>query len=184
MFKTFRFVFCNIPALIILTRCADLFIISAGVGYSNPELDWEPEVRTVDINVRGFIALAHIAFKTFATQRSGHPVNISSIAAIRGNAAAPAYGASKAFESIYTESLRHKLYKQRMSITINDIQPGFVDTDMAKGPGRFWVATPEKAAQQIYNAIQAKPSHAYITKRRRIIAWILMLVPDFVSNRL
>ena len=54
-------------------------------------------------------------------------------------------------------------------IVITDIQPGFVDTAMAKEEGLFWVASSLKAAQQIYNAIERNKKHAYITKRWRVI---------------
>lgn len=42
---------------------------------------------------------------------------------------------------------------------VTDIKPGFVDTDMAKGEGKFWVATPQKAAEQIYSAINKQKLH-------------------------
>jgi NADP-dependent 3-hydroxy acid dehydrogenase YdfG len=56
-----------------------------------------------------------------------HLVNISSIAEIRGSGSAPAYNASKAFESIYMDGLRNKIAKLDVPITITDIQPGAVD---------------------------------------------------------
>ena len=84
----------------------------------------------------------------------------------------------------YLEGLRSKAVKSGTDITVTDIQPGFVDTAMAKGEGQFWVAPPEKAASQIFDAIKAKRSHAYITKRWRIVAWFLKIVPDFIYNRL
>jgi len=69
-------------------------------------------------------------------------------------------------------------------ITVTDIQPGFVNTAMAQGEGLFWLATPEKAAQQIYEAIVNKRSRAYITKRWRIIAWLLKVLPDCLYNKI
>jgi short-subunit dehydrogenase len=71
-------------------------------------------------------------------------VNISSIAAIRGSGSAPAYNASKAFESIYMDGLRNKIAKLNVPITITDIQPGFVDTAMAQGEGFFLSHHPNK----------------------------------------
>jgi short-subunit dehydrogenase len=71
-----------------------------------------------------------------------------------------------------------------LSITITDIQPGFVDTAMAKGDGLFWVAPTQKAARQIYKAIQQKKKKVYITKRWAIIAWLLRIMPDFIYNKI
>ena len=84
----------------------------------------------------------------FQNRRAGHLVGISSIAALRGNPEAPAYGASKAFMSNYLQGLRHRFAKQRLPIVVTDVQPGFVDTAMAKADHKFWVASPQKAATQ------------------------------------
>ena len=162
----------------------DLIIYSSGIGFINPSLDWEKEKQTVDVNVIGFTSVVNVAMQYFLSKGSGHVVNISSIAAIRGNGGAPAYGASKSYQTNYLQGLRQKVCKQRLSISITDIQPGFVDTAMAQGPGLFWVASPEKAAKQIFSAIQKKRSHAYITRRWRLIAWLLKILPDCIYNRL
>lgn len=162
----------------------DVIILSSGVGFINPDLIWEQEKETIDINVSGFVAVANVVFKHFCKQGSGQIVGMSSIAAIRGNCDSPAYNASKAFVSNYLEGLRQKVSKLRLSIAVTDIQPGFVDTAMAKGNGLFWVAPKEKAAWQIFRAIKSKKKHAYITKRWRIIAWLLKIMPDWVYNRL
>ena len=161
-----------------------IVIISAGIGYINPELDWEKENETIAVNVTGFSAIANVAIHYFITKGSGQLVNISSIAAIRGSGSAPAYNASKAFESIYMDGLRQKIVSLALPIFITDIQPGFVDTAMAQGEGLFWVATPEKAAKQIYQEIIGKKKHAYITKRWRFIAWFLKIAPNFIYDRL
>ena len=122
--------------------------------------------------------------KHFVKQGSGHLVGISSVASIRGGRSAPAYNASKAYQSNYLEGLRQKAKKMGAKITITEIIPGFVDTAMAKGEGIFWSAPPKKAATQIFSAIYRKKSRAYITKRWRIIAWLLKLLPSFICERL
>lgn len=162
----------------------DLVIISAGVGYVNSELELAKEIDTVATNVHAFTTVANVAFHHFLRQGRGHLVGISSIAAIRGSADAPAYNASKAFISNYLEGLTQKAIKSGLAITVTNIQPGFVDTDMAKGEGLFWVAPVQKAAVQIYKAIKMRKSHAYITKRWRLIGWLLKCMPDFLYNRI
>jgi len=101
----------------------------------------------------------------------------SSIAAIRGGGDAPAYNASKAFVSNYLEGLRQMAAKMKLPLTVTDIKPGFVDTVMAQGEGLFWVAPAEKAAKQILEAVEKKKDHAYVTKRWRLVAWVLKLLP-------
>jgi len=48
---------------------------------------------------------------------------------------------------------------------------------MAQGDNLFWLASPEKAASQIYTAIKAKKRIAYITKRWRLVAYLIMSMP-------
>lgn len=162
----------------------DLVIISSGIGFINPELDLDKELETVATNVQGFVTVANVAFRHFIRQGAGHLVGISSIAAIRGGAEAPAYNASKAFISNYLQGLRQKAAKSKLTITVTDIQPGFVDTDMAKGEGIFWMASVRKASAQIYRAIERKRSRAFVTKRWRLVAWMLKIMPDFLYHRI
>ncbi|SMD15789.1 SDR family NAD(P)-dependent oxidoreductase [Sporomusa malonica] len=162
----------------------DIIVISAGVGYINSSLDWMDEEKTINTNVYGFTAMCNVAMQYFARQRKGQLVGISSIAAIRGSGASPAYAASKAFVSNYLEGLRLWAYLKGLSVTVTEIQPGFVDTAMAKGDGLFWVAATDKAAQQIYRAIVKKQSHAYITRRWRFIAWFMKVLPEYIMKKL
>ncbi len=169
--------------LIAAMNGVDLIIISAGTGSVDPDLPWDKEKETIETNVLGFAAMANVAYHHFNQKGSGHLVGISSIAAIRGGDA-PAYSASKAFVSNYLQSLRYVISKSKASITVTDIQPGLVDTAMAKAPNLFWVASPQKAAIQIYETIKKKKKHAYITKRWRLIAWALKLMPDFIYEKI
>ena len=162
----------------------ELLVISAGTGHLNDELDWQLESETIKTNVTGFTAIANVAIKHFIEKGSGHLVGISSLAALRGGRGSPAYFASKAFESNYLEGLRQKVRKLALPITVTDIKPGFVKTAMAKGEGIFWAASAEKAAGQIYRAIARRKSSMYVTRRWRLIAWLLKLMPGFIYERL
>ncbi|MCU7920379.1 MAG: SDR family NAD(P)-dependent oxidoreductase [Candidatus Thiodiazotropha sp. (ex Dulcina madagascariensis)] len=162
----------------------DLIVISAGTGHLNPDLQWSKEQETIDVNVTGFSAVAGLAYRYFIKQGAGHLVGISSLAAIRGGGEAPAYNASKAFVSSYLQGLRHKIVKLDVPIYITDIRPGFVDTAMAKGEGLFWMQSPQKAARQIYRAIQKRIKVAYITKRWTVVAWILKVLPDAIYHKM
>ncbi len=143
----------------------ELFILSAGSGSVNKNLDLQPELDTIAVNVSGFATMANSAARHLQQRGSGTLVGLSPIAAIRGHGDAPAYGASKAFASNYLQGLRQKFARLGLPVTVLDIQPGFVDTDMAKSDNLFWVAPPRKAAMQIYRAIKKKRSHAYISRR-------------------
>ncbi len=54
----------------------DLIIHSSGVGYENPELDWQKEYDTIQTNVLGATIIYDLAFKLFQKQKSGHLVAV------------------------------------------------------------------------------------------------------------
>ena len=162
----------------------DLLIISAGTGDINESLDFELEKQMIDTNVSGFTCISDWAYRYFEKQGSGHLVAISSVAGLRGSRQAPAYSATKSYQINYLEGLRQKSNKEKSGITITDIRPGFVDTKMAKSPVKFWVASADKAADQIYSAIKNKRNIVYVTRRWRMIAWIVKLIPGFLYARL
>lgn len=155
----------------------DLIVYSSGVGDPNYELEWEKELSTLQTNIIAATKIYGLAYNFFRKQGYGHLVGISSIASIRGNRHVPAYFASKAFQANYLESLWMKGKRSKAEIYVTDIQPGFVDTPMAIGK-TFWMASTEKATKQIYTAIKQKRKKAYITKRWRLVAFVLKNVPS------
>ncbi len=162
----------------------DLVVLNAGVLFNHSGFNWDEERVVIETNVLGFAAMAHVAMSYFLKKGSGHLVGISSIAALRGRCQNPSYGASKAFVSNFLEGLRARAYQENKMICVTDIQPGWVDTDMTKGRKVFWAASSEKAAHQIYEAIRHKRLHAYITKRWRLCAWLLKIIPRSIYYRI
>jgi len=161
----------------------DLFIYNAGYGDISDSVNWGIDKTTVDTNVKGFIEMIDHAFSFFERQGYGQLVATSSVASVRGNSRAPAYSASKAFQSVYFEGLHMNLKKKKSNIYVTDVQPGFIDTKMAKGK-RFWVSSPKKAARQIVDAIEKKKWRVYITRRWRIIATLMKWMPDFLFHKI
>lgn len=156
----------------------DFVYLSAGTGFLNPALDPALEEATLQTNVMSFARLAQAAMHCFETQGHGHLVGISSIAALRGAAEAPAYGASKAFVSRYLQGLRFRAKRSGLPIHVTDIRPGFVDTAMMKADSPFWVASPAKAAEQIVRAVAHRRGIAFITRRWALIGWLLRHLPE------
>ncbi|KZN67656.1 SDR family NAD(P)-dependent oxidoreductase [Pseudoalteromonas luteoviolacea] len=170
-------------SLLTKMRGVDLVIINAGTGSTDASFPLQGELHTIAVNVAGFTALANSAFHFFAKQNSGHIVSTSSIMALRGGPCA-SYNASKAYIAAYMEGLSCRAAKDGANISFTELRPGFVDTEMAKGDGVFWLASVEKAAQQIFVAIKKKKRIAYITKRWWLISLILKYVPFKVYLRL
>ena len=174
----------HIESLIKKLGGLDILVYNAGYGEISKSLDPTINKTTVNTNVNGFIEIIDYGFNYFVKQGHGQLVNTSSIGSIRGNSFAPAYSASKAFQSTYFEGLHMKLKRMKSSFSVTDIQPGFVDTKMAKGDKLFWVASPQKAAQQIAAAIDRKKWRVYITRRWWVIAKLMRWMPDFIYHRI
>ena len=161
----------------------DLLIINSGVGM--PSGSFEQEMNVIDVNVKGFTAVAKHGYNYFSQQGKGHLVGVSSVAGGRGMRISSAYAASKAYMSIYFEGLKHHARKYKTGVTITEIRPGFVDTPLTEGKSNlFWVAKPEKAARQIRNAIERKANIAYVTKRFFLVYWLLKLLPNWLFHKL
>ena len=162
----------------------DIIIHCSGIGYENPNLEWNKEYDTLKTNVIGATKIYDLAFLLFKKQGFGHLVGISSIASLRGNRESPAYFASKAFQVNYLESLYFKAKEIKGGkVHITDVRPGFVDTKMALGDGIFWMSSLDKASNQIYSAIRRKKRRVYISKRWNLIAWVLKIVPSWLMKK-
>jgi len=169
----------QVKSLIEEMQGVDIVIINSGIYLNNPEIDWKKDKKTIDVNVTGFSAIAHVALRHFFQMGRGHLVGISSVSGIRGEGYSPLYSASKAFISNYLEGVRHRMAQEKRAIFVTDILPGWVDTDMAKGENTFWMVSAEEAATDIYFAIDKKRSHAYITKRWCLYAWLVKYAPKW-----
>lgn len=162
----------------------DRLFFCSGTGELNPDLRFELEKSTIETNVTGFTALADLAFGRFVRQGYGHLVVISSVAATRGGAAAPAYNASKAYQVNYLEALNVIAAKSKAPVYVTDVRAGLVDTAMAKGEGLFWVARVDKAVNQILRGVRQKRRVVYVTRRWRFVAWLLRILPFGIYARL
>ena len=162
----------------------DIIILNAGAGRRNHEVKWEEEKITAETNVMGFTAMINKAFHYFKDRGRGHIVGVSSIAGLWGNRYGPAYSASKSYVSKYLDGIRNKSIHDGLNIDVTDIIPGFVDTKMAQGKHIFWKASVKKASDQIYKAIIKKKRKAFITKRWKLIAFLIKIIPDFILDRL
>lgn len=163
----------------------DVIVLNAGVSNLKGSNDLETELQVIEVNVRGFAALANESFAYFEEQGHGQLVGVSSIASMFGWGLSAPYNASKAFVRNYLQGYRQKANHSDADITVTDLQPGFVESEMTKGRDNlFWVATAEQAARQMADAIEQMSDHAYITRRWRLVAWLLKIIPDGIWNRM
>lgn len=163
----------------------DIIVLNAGISNYQASSITAMEQMVIDVNVSGFVQLFGEAFQFFRKQGHGQIVGVSSIAGLFGSSRAAPYSASKAFISTYMQAYRQRSNKLKDDITITDVIPGFVESEMTEGKkGMFWVADTEKAVRQMLKDIEKKKSYSYITRRWRLIAWLIKLTPNWILDRL
>lgn len=163
----------------------DIIVLNAGISNYPASSIITMEQEIIDVNVSGFVQLFGEAFQYFRQQGHGQIVGVSSIAGLFGSSRAAPYSASKAFISTYMQAYRQRCNNADYNITITDVKPGFVKSEMTEGKrGMFWVAETEKAVKQMLSDIEKKKSYSYVTRRWRFVAWLIKLTPNWIIDRL
>ena len=132
----------------------------------------------------GWTAAVDWAYRLCERQGGGHLVVITSGGGLRGGGAAPAYNASKAYQINYAEGLRQLAAKSGLPLPVTDIRPGFVATEMAKGEGLVWVMPVDRVVEGIVRAIRRRRSVAVVTRRWRIVAWLIRHMPECIYRKM
>ena len=182
----------EVRALIDRLGGMDLFFLSSGIGYQNPTLDPDIELRTARTNVEGFTRMTTAAFDYFRQQQTegrlpsegGHIAVISSIAGTKGLGAAPAYSATKRFQNTYIDALEQLARMQHLRICFTDIRPGFVATDLLRGGNYPMLMRPERVAQHIVRALEQRKRVAIIDVRYRLLVFFWRLIPRTIWKRM
>lgn len=109
----------------------DILVNNAGLMplsfFKNQKVDeWD---RMVDVNIKGVLYCTAAAVPHMMAKKSGHIVNISSIAGRVVFPAGSVYCATKHAVTAFSEGLRQEL-SQRSNIRVTCIEPGVVDTDL------------------------------------------------------
>lgn len=163
----------------------NLFLYSSGVGRQNMQLDVETETHTVDVNVRGFTRMIDAVFNYMADNLGGDIAVISSIAGTKGLGAAPSYSATKAYQNTYIQALEQLSNMRRLHIRFTDIRPGFVNTSLLSGSGRYPMLMDKvSVARDIVSAVTAHRHVAVIDWRYRILVFFWRMIPRRVWRRM
>ena len=168
--------------MIALLDDVDLIVLNSGVGAQEYQLDWIYQKQLIDVNVSGLVLMSTISMDYFIKRGRGHIVGISSIAAHVSSGLALTYCASKAFVSSYLNGLRSRVRNSKLPIIITTIEPGYVDTPMVKGSPP-WTAPVDKAVRQMIAGIENKRQHIFVTRRYRLVVWMIKLIPNWIIRR-
>jgi NADP-dependent 3-hydroxy acid dehydrogenase YdfG len=154
----------------------DIVVNNAGVmllgkiGGANTE-DWR---RMVGVNELGLMYTTHAALPYLQKQKSGHIVNISSVAGRTARAGSGAYNMTKWGVVAFSEALRQEVLEDNIRVTV--IEPGAVATELqshitdpeARRQSEEWVQSIHPLqAEDIANAIVyavTQPRHVDINE--------------------
>jgi len=146
----------------------DVLVNNAGTAIPKPfeESTLEEMDRVIDINVRGVFATTQAALKHM--KDGGRIIMVGS--AVGERAVALPYAATKGAVKMFTQALSREVGSR--GITVNNVQPGPIDTDLNPASGDW--AVPQKAATALDRyghvdeiaamvAFVASPESSYIT---------------------
>lgn len=110
----------------------DILINNSGIRKDNllatlSESDWD---SVLDINLKGTYNMSKFAVLKMMSKRYGRIINISSIGGALGLPGQANYAASKAGQIAISKSLSKEVAKR--NITVNNIAPGFIETELIK----------------------------------------------------
>lgn len=110
----------------------DILVNNAGLMLLGPitNADTEDWRRMVNTNVLGLMYMTHAALPIMREQKSGHIVNISSVAGRVARNGSGVYNATKWGVGAFSESLRQEVTKDHIRVTI--IEPGAVATELTE----------------------------------------------------
>jgi NADP-dependent 3-hydroxy acid dehydrogenase YdfG len=108
----------------------DVIINNAGLMPFSPleRLKVEEWDRTIDVNLKGVLYGIAAALPPMKAQRSGHVINVSSVAGHKVGPAGVVYAATKHAVRVISEGLRQEVKPYNIRSTV--ISPGMVATDL------------------------------------------------------
>ncbi len=95
-----------------------------------PGMQAEQWHRVIDVSVNGFFNVTQPLMMPMIRSRWGRIINVSSIAALTGNAGQVNYSAAKGALNSATKSLAREVASR--GITVNAVAPGIIDTTMSE----------------------------------------------------
>lgn len=158
----------------------DLAVLNAGIG-GTFALDAADETeRTEEIAMVNFtvpVLMATVLARAMLGRGSGHIVLMGSVAEFFPLPMAPAYAASKAGLSMFAESLRLRLERHQVAVTL--VSPGFIDTPMnhtLDAPKPFLMSA-DTAADRIVRRLARRPARIVMPWQFAFLGVVSRLLP-------
>jgi len=109
----------------------DLLVNNAGVSYDEPLIKVNPLKMSeeIELDLTAVVACAQAALRPMLKQRSGHIINVASIAGLIGLPGSSIYNAAKFGVVGFSEGLGREV--SRYGVRVSAFCPGFVATDFS-----------------------------------------------------
>jgi short-subunit dehydrogenase len=166
----------------------DLLVNNAGAGDAGAFLKrpLEPQLRTIELNVNGLLALTHAIGGELVARGSGGIINVASVAGFLPLPFQATYAASKAFVVSFSESLAEEL--RGTGVHVMASHPGPIDTGFFDGTTATMQSgadTPERiAARTLDDYTKRRPASYPGQPQYRAVTWLGRVLPRVATARL
>ncbi|KFC20284.1 SDR family oxidoreductase [Chryseobacterium sp. FH1] len=154
----------------------NIIINNAGLAFLN-DLN-NPEISSADLaanemntNYVSVIDFTELMLPSLLEQSEAAIINISSIAAFRGNKYAPTYAASKAALNSYTQGLRDT-FAENEKLNIYEVYPPLVNTEFSAEIGGANGIPPSEVANELFLALEKNQFEVPVGDSKQIHALI------------
>jgi short-subunit dehydrogenase len=156
----------------------DVLVNNAGEGWAGPFADINPlrAELLVRTNLLAPVRLARALLPPMLERKSGHIVNVASIAGHVGVPSEAVYAATKAGLIGFSESLRYELAGTGVGVSI--VSPGVVRTAFFERQGRPYTRgfprpiDPDRVGRAVVRAIQRNKAQVFEPKWMGFPAWL------------
>lgn len=169
----------------------DVLLYASGIGKQNPTLDADIELRTVETNCVGMVRLVDHFVNyvkrepAYNKKHKAHIAVITSVAGTMGMGPAPAYSATKSMQSTYLVALAQHARMEKIAISVGDIRPGFVATDILNPEKRYpMLMSVERAARFVVRSLRRHQRITIFDWRYRLLVSFWRCIPRCVWERL
>ncbi|WP_280380291.1 SDR family oxidoreductase [Nocardia wallacei] len=165
----------------------DVLINNAGIMPTGKLVD-EPDAltrRILDINVYGVVLGSKLALARMLPRRSGHVINIASLAGESHIPGLATYNASKHAVLGFTDTLREEY--RGTGVSFSSVLPTLTKTELGSGvtpPKLLRPAEPEEIADAIAKLLVAPKAKVRVTAVAGTIAQVFGLLPQSVGDAL
>lgn len=145
----------------------DVLLNNAGIMPSSPlkQKDIKSWDAIIDTNIKGVLYGIGAALPYMYKQKSGHIINISSVAGHTFRAGNAAYSASKWAVRAISDSLRQEVAQDNVNIRVTVVSPGAINTELVANMPE---GDSKKGLQQFYDAYAIPVDRIALTIKQAI----------------